>query len=89
MCAKKAGITNVKAENMHSQEDRQIILQMSEAVKPANIVNLLEENPKWIISGTKLKISFQNLGVSWIEELKKGLVALGKKAKNLPGGKVE
>jgi transcription-repair coupling factor (superfamily II helicase) len=89
MCAKKAGITNVKAENMHSQEDRQIILQMSESVKPANIVNLLEENPKWIISGTKLKISFRDLGVSWIEELKKGLVALGKKAKNLPGGKVE
>jgi transcription-repair coupling factor (superfamily II helicase) len=88
MFAKKAGITNVKAENVHSQEDRQIILQMSDKVRPENIVNLLEENPRWIISGTKLKSSFKDLGVSWVEELKRGLQALGKKAKNLPGAKI-
>ncbi|MFA5792795.1 MAG: transcription-repair coupling factor [Candidatus Gracilibacteria bacterium] len=89
MLAKLSGITNVKAENVHSQEDRQIILQMSDKVRPANIVNMLESNDKWMISGTKLKISFKDLGVSWVEELKRGLQALGKKAKNLPGAKAE
>lgn len=88
MLAKKAGIVNVKAENLHSEADRQIILYMSDRVKPENIMSLLESNGKWIISGTKLKISFKDLGISWVEELKKSLVALGKKMKNLPGQEV-
>ncbi len=89
MHAKKAGITNVKAENVHSAEDRQIILTMSENVKPANIASLLDKNDKWIISGTKLKIAFADLGVNWVEALKKSLVALRKKVKNMPGSEVE
>ena len=89
MFAKKAGILNVKAENVHSTEDRQIVLHMSEAVRPENIMSLLEYNNRWIISGTKLKISFQNLGVAWVEELKKCLLALGKKMKNANGSVVE
>ncbi len=89
MFAKKAGIINVKAENVHSQEDRQIILHMSERVKPENIMSLLEYNAKWIISGSKLKIHFKDLGLSWVEELKKCLLSLGKKMKNLPGSEVE
>lgn len=89
MLAKKARIINVKAENVHSSEDRQIILHMSSFVKPENIVALLDQNSKWIISGTKLKIKFKELGVSWVEELKKSLAALGKKAKNAPGTEVE
>ena len=87
--AKKAGIINVRAENMHSQEDRQIILHMSESVKPVNIMSLLEYNSGWIISGSKLKISFRDLGVNWAEELKKSLNALGKKLKNAPGTQAE
>jgi transcription-repair coupling factor len=89
MLAKKAGIINVKAENVHSSEDRQIVLHMSEHVRPANIMSLLEYNNRWIISGTKLKISFQSLGLTWVEELKKCLVALGRKMKNMPGSEVE
>ncbi len=89
MLAKKAGIINVKAENVHSSEDRQIVLHMSEKVRPENIMSLLEYNNRWIISGTKLKISFQALGVSWVEELKRCLLALGKKMKNMPGAEVE
>lgn len=89
MLAKKAGIINVKAENVHSSEDRQIVLHMSEKVRPENIMSLLEYNNRWIISGTKLKISFQALGVSWVEELKRCLHALGKKLKNMPGSEVE
>lgn len=89
MHAKKAGIINVKAENVHSTEDRQIVLHMSDKVKPENIMSLLQHNGAWIISGTKLKASFVDLGVNWVAGLKQSLVALGKKAKNLPGDKVE
>lgn len=89
MLAKKARIINVKAENVHSTDDRQIILHMSSHVRPENILSLLESNPNWIISGTKLKIKFKDLGVSWVEELKKSLAALGKKVKNAPGSEVE
>ncbi len=89
MLAKKARVINVKAENVHSTEDRQIILHMSSFVKPENIMSLLDQNSKWIISGTKLKIKFKDLGVSWVEELKKSLAALGKKMKNAPGSEVE
>jgi len=87
--AKRAGIVNVKAENLHSNDDRQIVLTMSGAVTAAHIMNLLETNDKWLISGTKLKIKFADLGVNWVEELKRSLSALGKKAKNLPGTKAE
>ncbi|MEK7452060.1 MAG: TRCF domain-containing protein, partial [Patescibacteria group bacterium] len=85
MYAKQAGIVNVKAENVHSQKDRQIVLHMSSKVRPENIMSLLEYNPKWIISGSKLKISFEELGLNWVEELKKSLSALGKKRKYMPG----
>ncbi len=88
MDAKRAKIINVKAENVHSQEDRQIVLTMSEGVKPENIMSLLEQNSDWLISGTKLKIHFNKLGLNWIEGLRKSLQALSKKAKNLPGEKV-
>ena len=89
MLAKKASIINVKAENVHSQEDRQIVLHMSGKVRPENIMSLLDFNSHWIISGTKLKIPFKDLGVPWVEGLKKSLTALGKKMKNLPGAEVE
>ncbi len=87
--AKRAGIINVKAENLHSDDDRQIVLTMSSMVTAAHIMNLLETNDKWLISGTKLKIKFADLGVNWVEELKRSLSALGKKAKNLPGTQAE
>jgi len=87
--AKKAGVSNVKAENVHSQEDRQIVLQVTGRVKPANIMSLLDYNDAWQISGSKLKITFEKLGLNWVEELRKSLVALGKKIKNMPGEEAE
>lgn len=89
MDAKRAKVTNVKAENVHSQDDRQIVLTMSEGVKPENIMSLLQQNSDWLISGTKLKIPFNKLGLNWLEGLRKSLQALGKKAKNLPGAEAE
>lgn len=88
MRAKKAGITNVKAENVHSSKDRQIVLFMSEHVKPENIGSLLQHNGKWIISGTRLRISFDELGINWVEGLNKSLGALAKKMKGRPGEKL-
>lgn len=89
LLAKKSGLTNVRAENIHGKGEREIVLSMSGTVRPENILNLLEYNPKWLVSGTKLKISFEDLGVTWAEELKEGLRRLGQKAKNLPGAMVE
>lgn len=88
MLAKKAGVINVKAENVHSPTDRQIILHMSSKVRPENIMSLLDHNSHWIISGSKLKIGFQDLGLNWVEEVKRSLAALGKKVKNAPGTRV-
>ncbi|MBU1019357.1 MAG: transcription-repair coupling factor [Patescibacteria group bacterium] len=73
LLAKKAGVTNVRAENVHSDKDRQVILTMSERVKPENIMNVLEYNAKWIISGNKLKCRFTDLGGHWVDELGEGL----------------
>jgi transcription-repair coupling factor (superfamily II helicase) len=79
LLAKAANLTNVKAENVHSDIDRQIILTMSDKVKPENIMNMLEYNPKWIISGTKLKCKFNDLGVHWVDELAECLKKLAGK----------
>lgn len=88
--AKHARILNVKAENMHLSDDvRQIVLQMSDRVKPENIMSLLEHNSKWLISGTKLKIPFKDLGINWVSELKQSLSALSKTLKNAPGTEVK
>lgn len=79
LLAKKANLTNVKAENIHSEENKEIILTMSDKVKPENIVNLLEYNQKWIVSGTKLKIKAIDLGMQWFDELKECVSRLGEK----------
>jgi len=74
--SKKAGLTNVKAENIHMERGKQIVLTMSKFVKPENIMNLLEHNQKWIISGTKLKINIEDLGLHWFDELKENVKKL-------------
>jgi transcription-repair coupling factor (superfamily II helicase) len=79
--AQRAGLTNVKAENVHMAQGKQIVLSMSKTVKPENIMALLELNPKWIISGTKLKISIEDLGLHWFDALKNNVKRLQKKIK--------
>ncbi|MBI2453518.1 transcription-repair coupling factor [Candidatus Peregrinibacteria bacterium] len=80
--AKKAHLLNIKAENIHDQDDRQIVMTMSNKVKPENIVNMLEHNPKWIISGTKLKIKSKDLGLNWFSDLKDNVKQLSQSVKN-------
>ncbi len=79
--AKKAGLLNVKAENLHMAQGKQIVLTMSKKVKPENIMKLLEHNPKWLISGTKLKINIEDLGLHWFDALKENVKKLQQKIK--------
>lgn len=75
--AKKAGLTLVKAENVHMKSGKEIVLFMSKRVKPENIVYMLSHNPKWHVSGTKLRIKLENLGLNWFDELRECIKMLG------------
>lgn len=77
--AKKAGLTVVKAENVHMKIGKQIVLYMGKNVKPENIVYMLSHNPKWQISGNKMRIKIENLGLNWFDELKQCVQMLGEK----------
>ncbi len=80
--SKKSGVMNVKAETVPMSKDKDIVLSLSKKVKPANIINLLEYNPNWMISGTRLRIDLAKLGKDWFEELKKCVQKLGTGAKH-------
>ncbi|PIQ77288.1 transcription-repair coupling factor [Candidatus Peregrinibacteria bacterium CG11_big_fil_rev_8_21_14_0_20_46_8] len=77
MNAKKAGITVIKAENIHMSSGKRVVLFMSKHVKPENIVYMLGHNSKWTISGTKMYIDIKHLGLNWFEELKQCIHMLG------------
>jgi transcription-repair coupling factor (superfamily II helicase) len=79
--AKKAGIVSVKAESVYLTKDKEIILHLGNVVKPENIMNLLDYNHKWMISGNKLKIKIEDLGFQWVEELITSLKKLGETLK--------
>lgn len=70
--AKKAGLISVKASIMNNG-GKQIILHLSPAIKAEPIVNLLHHNPKWLVSGDKLKIDIKELGFNWVEGLKENI----------------
>lgn len=80
--AKMAGLVNIRAESVPMSKDKEIVLHMSKKVKPANIISILEYNPKWVISGQKLRINVGDLGMRWFNELKESVKALGKAAKH-------
>ena len=81
MNAKAAAIVAVKAESVYLTKDKEILLQMSNEVKPENIMNLLDYNHKWMISGNKLKIKIEDLGFQWVDELNNCLKKLANKVK--------
>ena len=70
--AKTAGLINIKSIPM-GNAGRQIILHMSTSVTAEQIMNLLKYNPKWLISGDKLKIDIKYLGFNWSEKLKENI----------------
>ena len=89
LLAKKAGLTNIRADNIHGRGERILVLSMSDQVRPENILSLLEFNKKWLVSCSKLKITFEDVGVNWVDGLKESLKELGKKVKNAPGSEVK
>ncbi|MBU0577401.1 transcription-repair coupling factor [Patescibacteria group bacterium] len=78
--AKMAGLSNIKSIPM-GDAGRQIILHMSISVTAEQIMNLLKHNPKWLISGEKLKIDIKHLGFNWSEKLKENVKLLIPKSK--------
>lgn len=77
--AREAGLVSIKAESVYLTKDKEIILHLSQLVKPENIMSLLDYNNEWVISGNKLKIKLAQLGFQWVEELKTCLKKLGEK----------
>ena len=75
--AKRAGLTVIKAENIHMKTGKEIILYMGKNVKPANIVYTLEHNPRWQITSNKMRIKLEHLGLNWFDELKICVTMLG------------
>lgn len=82
--AKQAGLTLIKAENVHMKEGKQILLYMSPRVKPENIAHLLEYNSHFEITGTKLRIKIEHLGLQWMDELRECVKKLSEKVE-MPG----
>ena len=82
MLAKKAGLINLKAESVPMSKEKEIVLSMSKKVKPANIISMLEYNPMWVISGSKLRINIRSLGHDWFTGLMNSVDALVKRAKH-------
>lgn len=80
--AKMAGVVGVKAESVYLTKDKEIIMHMSNLVRPENIMNLLDYNHKWMISGNKLKIKIEDLGFQWVNELLVSLKKLAQKIKS-------
>lgn len=82
MLAKRAWLLNIKAEAVPMSEDKDIVVHLSGKVKPGNIINMLEHNGKWIITGSRLRINIRDLGPKWFDELKKCVERLGEEAKH-------
>ena len=74
--AKLSHLVSVKTENVLGIKGKEIVLHMSDQVKPENIMNLLVFNPKWVISGNKLRIRIEDLGMHWLDELPEHLEKL-------------
>jgi len=81
--AKQAGLVNVKSIPM-GNAGRQVILHMSDTVTAEQIMNLLKHNPKWLVSGDKLKIDLKELGFKWSEKLKENIQLLLPKKNERP-----
>jgi transcription-repair coupling factor (superfamily II helicase) len=83
MVCRSAGVNRVKAEDGREKE---IVLTLSARVTAKEIMQLLQVNSQWKISGTTLRIFERILverakGGSWLDELTREVSALRVKAK--------
>lgn len=74
--AKKAHLVSIKSETVFGGKSKEIALHMSNLVRPENIMNLLEYNGKWYISGTRLRIRIEDMGLHWFDELRESISRL-------------
>lgn len=75
----KSGVLAVKVGTWEPGTlKREAVLVLGKRVKPANIFSVLSLNPKWEISGDKLKIDANNLGMDWLASLQQAVEALQK-----------
>lgn len=75
LACRKAGVTAVKVGRSGPRR-REAILTLGEKVKPANIMNALSVNPRWQITGDKIKIDIKELGLDWLAGLQETIEAL-------------
>jgi len=76
---------NVDAVRVYNQPFglQEINLLMAKSMRAENIFSLLSVNPKWFISGEKLKISINDLNDNWYNGLIKALNALSEVPKQV------
>jgi transcription-repair coupling factor (superfamily II helicase) len=74
--ARRAEVSNLRTITQYDGT-RIIVLTMGKGMQPLQIINLLDFNEKWQVSGSTLKIAMQDLGFNWIEALKENLHKLG------------
>lgn len=67
--SKQAKLINIKVETVDLGKGKEVVLHISNQVKPENIMNLLEYNSNWRISGTRLRVRIEHLGMHWLDEL--------------------
>ncbi len=78
--AKNSGVLGIRAVQV-TKEKKEIRLALSSKVTAPHIVNLLSKNPKWMVSGTLLKIDMMDLGIDWYGELLKSIKLLSEEVK--------
>lgn len=80
--AKKAKLVSIKTEALGLNKGKEVVLHMSGLVKPENIANLLQYKSKWYISGTRLRIGNDDLGMNWFDTLRESVKCLTGSIKN-------
>lgn len=80
--AKQAKLVNVKSEDLGKNKGKEIVLHLSSLVKVENIMNLLDYNDKWYVSGTRLRVKIEALGMHWFDELRESIKRLTKSIKD-------
>lgn len=81
LACRRAGVLSVKVGRT-GPKTREAVLLLSSRIKPAHIMSALALNPKWLITGDKLKIDIAELGVDWMVGLQKTVEALQTEYRN-------
>ncbi len=77
LACRQAGVTAVKVGRT-GVRSREAVLTLGKKVRPENIMSALSVNPHWVITGDKIKIDAQKLGVDWLAGLQETVDALSK-----------